>query len=122
MSKVQEFVIPCTSYDGYHIWSNEKDAQKQKQKLYQALVNTSWYFGTKRVELAEHEGKVKKIDDEKSQALLDENNIQTQQELAEAFNFDQSVISRYLHGMGMVKKLGNWIAHELRQKRKDFLH
>lgn len=91
------------------------------------------------VEDAQREGRPKKFEDEKLQALLDEDNKQTQQELAEALNVDQSVVSRRLHGMGMIQKLGNWIPHELterqmecrkitseiflqRQQRKGFLH
>ncbi|GJQ74341.1 hypothetical protein Trydic_g21223 [Trypoxylus dichotomus] len=59
------------------------------------------------------------IGNEELQALLDEDNIQTQQELAEALNVDQSVVGRRLHGMGMFQKLENWISHESTERQME---
>lgn len=50
---------------------------------------------------------------EKLQASLDEDNTQTQQELSEALNIDQSVVYRYIFRMWMVQEFGHWIPHEL---------
>lgn len=80
-----------------------------------------------------------KFVDTELQALLDEDDGQTQQQLAEQLNVDQSTISRRLKDMGKILKVGRWVPHELnerqqenrksvcemllaRQQRKGFLH
>lgn len=91
------------------------------------------------VEDKQRSGRPKKIDDEKLEALLDEDPSQTQEQFAEALNVTQAAISIRLKAMGMIQKEGNWVPHELkprdverrfftcellfqRQKRKGFLH
>lgn len=59
----------------------------------------------------------KYFEDEKMQALLEENNTQMQQELAKAFHVDQFLVIRCRHGMGMAQKLGNWMQCELTESR-----
>lgn len=71
------------------------------------------------VEDAEREGRPRKCEDETLQALLDEDNTQTQQELAEALHVDQSVVSRRLRGMGMVQKFGKWLPHALTERQME---
>jgi len=73
------------------------------------------------------------------QALLDEDDTQSQKMLAEQLDVSQAAISMRLHAMGKVPKIGKWVPHELndrqierrqntcqillaRQKRKSFLH
>jgi len=72
------------------------------------------------------------------QALLDEDDTQSQKMLAEQLDVSQAISMR-LHAMGKVQKTGKWMPHELndrqmerrqntcqillaRQKRKSFLH
>lgn len=87
----------------------------------------------------EREGSPKKFDDTELEALLCEDPCQTENELAEQLNVNQSSVSRRLHAMGMVQKFETWVPHELkdrdierrkticemllqRQQRKGFLH
>ena len=81
----------------------------------------------------------KKFTDNELQALLDEDDTQTQQELADQLNVTQKTISIRLKAMGKIQKVGKWVPHELnerqqenrkttcemlldRYKRKSFLH
>jgi len=85
------------------------------------------------------ENRPRKIEDYQLQALLDENDTQSQKMLAEQLGVSQAAISMRLHSMGKVQKIGKWVPHELndrqmkrrqntcqillvRQKRKSFLH
>uniref|UniRef100_A0A1I7XB13 ABC transporter domain-containing protein n=1 Tax=Heterorhabditis bacteriophora TaxID=37862 RepID=A0A1I7XB13_HETBA len=46
-------------------------------------------------------------------SLLDENPSQTQEELAEQLGVGKATVSRRLHEMGKIRKLGRWAPHEL---------
>lgn len=91
------------------------------------------------VEDKDRSGKPKSFEDEELEALLDEDSYQTQEELAESLGVTQQAISKRLHALGMIQKLGNWVPYDLeprqvekrffacqlllqRQKRKGFLH
>ena len=69
------------------------------------------------------------------QALLDEDDTQSQKMLAKQLGVSQAAISMRLHATRKVQKIGKWVPHELnnkqmerrqillaRQKRKSFLH
>jgi len=88
---------------------------------------------------AARSGKRKSFDDAELQALLDEDDTQTQRQLAEALGVQQQAISKRLRAMGKIQKCGKWVPHELterqmenrkvtcemllqRYKRKSFLH
>jgi len=81
----------------------------------------------------------KKFEDHELQALLDEDDTQTQQQLADQLNVTREAVSKRLKAMGKIQKVGKWVPHELnerqmenrkticqmllaRQKRKPFLH
>jgi len=81
----------------------------------------------------------KKFEDSELQALLDENNAQTQQHLADQLNVTREAVSIRLKSMGKIQKMRKWVPHELnerqqenrkttcemllaRYKRKSFLH
>jgi len=53
------------------------------------------------------------------QALLDEDNTQSQKMLAEQLGVSQVAISMRLHAMGKVQKIGKWVPHELIGKWSD---
>lgn len=61
----------------------------------------------------ERPGQPKKFEYAELQALLDENAVQTQKELALELNVDRATISRHLHAMGKIRKLGRWVPHQL---------
>uniref|UniRef100_A0A1I7XI98 HTH_48 domain-containing protein n=1 Tax=Heterorhabditis bacteriophora TaxID=37862 RepID=A0A1I7XI98_HETBA len=46
-------------------------------------------------------------------SLLDENPLQTRKELAEQAGVDKATVSRRLHEMGKIRKLGKWVPYEL---------
>jgi len=59
--------------------------------------------------------KPKKFEDSELQALLDEDDAQTQQQLANQLNVTREVSIR-LKSMGKIQKMGKWIPHELNEK------
>uniref|UniRef100_A0A1I7XH59 HTH_48 domain-containing protein n=1 Tax=Heterorhabditis bacteriophora TaxID=37862 RepID=A0A1I7XH59_HETBA len=46
-------------------------------------------------------------------SLLDENPLQTRKELAEQPGVDKAKVSRRLHEMGKIRKIGKWVPYEL---------
>jgi [histone H3]-lysine36 N-dimethyltransferase SETMAR len=81
----------------------------------------------------------KQFEDDELQSLLDEDDAQTQQQLADSLGVYRSTISLRLSAMGKVQKEGKWDPHELteqqqknrrttceillgRQQRKSFMH
>ena len=54
----------------------------------------------------------KKFEDSDLQALLDDDDAQTQQQLADQLNVTQEVISIHLKAMGKIQKMGKWVPHE----------
>lgn len=80
-----------------------------------------------------------KFNDEELEELLAQDNTQTQDELAEALGVTRSAISKRLHALGKIQKLGRWVPHSLtfsqkmrrltvckelleRYQKKSFLH
>ena len=76
---------------------------------------------------------------EDHQALLDEDDAQTQQQLTDQLKVTREAISLWLKAMGKIQKVGKWVPHELNEtqqengktscemllarfKRKSFLH
>ena len=87
----------------------------------------------------EHGKPQKRYEDVELQALLDEDDSQTQKQLAEQLSVSQQAVSNRLREMGKIQKTGRWVPHELdgrqmerrkntceillaRYKRKSFLH
>ena len=82
-------------------------------------------------------GQPKKFEDKELEALLEEDQSQTQEELAESSGVTQQAVSVRLRTMGMIQKQGNW-PYELKlrnverrfltceqliqRQRKGFLH
>lgn len=81
----------------------------------------------------------KTFEDAELQALLDDDDTQSQQQLAEQLTVSKMTISRRLRAMGKIQKTGKWVPHELddrqlerrkatceillaRYKRKSYLH
>jgi len=91
------------------------------------------------VEDKPHFGQPKKFEDKELEALLEEDQNQTQEELVESLRVIQQAVSVRLRAMRMIQKQGNWMSYELksrdverrfftceqliqRQQRKDFLY
>ncbi|GFV34297.1 mariner Mos1 transposase [Trichonephila clavipes] len=61
----------------------------------------------------------KNFEDAELQALLDEDDGQTQEHLAEQLNVDQSTVSRRFKAMSKIIKVRSWVPHELTDRRKE---
>ncbi len=59
------------------------------------------------------------FNEEKLNALIHENPRQTTRELAETMQISHMTISRHLHSMGKVQKLGSWVPHQLDDRNKN---
>ena len=69
----------------------------------------------------ERSGRSKTIEDADLQTLLDEDDTQTQDQLAEALNMTRQGISKRLHAMGKIQKEGKWVPHELTERQMENL-
>jgi len=58
----------------------------------------------------------KKFEDKELEALLEENQSQTQEKLAESLGVTQQTVSVRLRAMGMIHKQGNWVPYELKPR------
>ena len=61
----------------------------------------------------------KKFQDNELQALLDEDNAQTQQQLADQLNMTRKTVSIRLKAMGKIQKVGKWVPHELNERQQE---
>lgn len=61
----------------------------------------------------------KKFEDVDLQALLDEDDAQTQEQLAATLQCDRSSISTRLKKMGKIQKGTRWVPHELNDRQKE---
>jgi len=61
-------------------------------------------------------GQPKKFEDKELEALLEEDQSQTQEELAESLRVTQQAVSVRLRAMGMIQKQGNWVPYELKSR------
>jgi len=53
------------------------------------------------------------------QALLDEDDSQTQKQLSEQLSVSQQAISNCLREMGKIQKVGRWVPHELNERQME---
>lgn len=67
----------------------------------------------------DRENRPRKFQDEELQALLDADNTQTQQMLAEQLGVTHQAISDRLKAMGKVQKMGKWVPHELNERQQE---
>ena len=65
------------------------------------------------------ENRPRKVEDCQLQALLDDDDTQSQNMLAEQLGVSQAAISMRLHAMGKVQKIGKWVPHELNDKQME---
>ena len=65
------------------------------------------------------ENRPRKVEDCQLQALLDEDDTQSQKMLAEQLGISQEDISMRLHAMRKVQKIGKWVLHELNDRQME---
>lgn len=63
----------------------------------------------------ERPGQPKRFKDVELQALLDEDDSQSQKRLADQLSVSQQAVSDRLCAMGMEQKVGRWVPHELNE-------
>ena len=63
------------------------------------------------------ENRPRKVEDHQLQALLDQNDTQTQKMLAKQLAVTQPAISMRLCSMGKIQKIGKWMPHALNDKQ-----
>ncbi|GFW24574.1 mariner Mos1 transposase [Trichonephila clavipes] len=73
-------------------------------------------YGDFEVEDQHGGGREKVFEDAESEALLDQDSYQTQQELSGSLGVIQQAISKRLKVMGMIQKQGNWVPYELKPR------
>lgn len=61
----------------------------------------------------------KKFEDSELQGLLDEDDSQTQQELADQLHVTQKAVSKRLKAMGKIQKMSKWVPHELNERQQE---
>ena len=61
----------------------------------------------------------KKFEDSELQALLDEDDAQTQQQFADQLNVIREAVSIRLKSMGKIQKMGKWVPHELNERQQE---
>jgi len=78
-----------------------------------------WFrrFNDDNFDLNDKKRENRKVEDCQLQALLDENDTQSQKMLAEQLDVSQAVISMRLHAM--VQKIGKWVPHELNNRQME---
>ena len=67
----------------------------------------------------EHGKPPKRYEDAKLKALLDEDDAQTQKQLAEQLEVSQQAVSNRLREMGKIQKVGRWVPHELNERQME---
>ena len=63
-----------------------------------------------------HSGQPKNFEDKELEALLEEDQSQTQEDHAESLGITQQAVSVRLRAMGMIQKQGNWVPYELKPR------
>ena len=61
-------------------------------------------------------GQPKIFEDQELEVLLEEDQSQTQEELAESLGVTQQAVSVRLGAMGIIQKQGNWVPYELKSR------
>lgn len=61
----------------------------------------------------------KKFEDDELQALLDTDDTQTQQDLADQLHVTREAVSMRLKAMGKIQKVGKWVPHELNERQEE---
>lgn len=64
-------------------------------------------------------GQPKKFNDDELQSLLNEDDAQTQEQLAASLNVTRQAISLRLHAMGKIQKEGKWMPYQLTDRNKE---
>lgn len=67
----------------------------------------------------EHGKPPQKFEDAELQELLDEDDCQSQIQLADTLNVTQAAVSKRLHKMGKIQKEGKWVPYELTERQKE---
>lgn len=95
-------------------YGDNAPSQKTCERWFNRFKN-----GNFNLEDAEHPGQPKKFEDTDLEALLKEDDAQTQQHLADALHVSQQAISDRLRALGKIQKEGKWIPYALNERNKE---
>lgn len=87
--------------------------ERTSQKWFSRFRNSNFDMSD-----APRSGRRSNFDEDRLNQLLQENSRQTTRELANEMDVDQATISRHLHKIGKVQKLGSWVPHVLNEHDK----
>uniref|UniRef100_A0A6M2DL09 Putative transposase n=1 Tax=Xenopsylla cheopis TaxID=163159 RepID=A0A6M2DL09_XENCH len=112
----------------YHLNKNASEAHRILVEAYGELALgrtqcNEWFnkfkSGNFNVRNEERGRPPKKFADAELQALLDEDDSQTQEMMAEQLNVTQKTISLRLKSMGLTLKVGRWVPHTLTERQQE---
>lgn len=107
----------------------KKSAADSHRMLLEAYSNSTlsestcrdWFhrFKDENYDLSDkkRENRPKKVEDNQLQALLDEDDTQSQKMLAKQLGDTQAAISLRLRAMEKIQKVGKWVPHELNDRQ-----
>ncbi|UYV75708.1 SETMAR [Cordylochernes scorpioides] len=98
------------------IFNLKKSATEAHQMLYNVYENNAPSLRTCQENT---ENPQKKFEDEELQALLNEDDAQTQEQLADSLNVTRQAVSLRLYTVEKIQKEGKWLPHELSEKNKE---
>jgi len=111
------FHLKKTAAESYRLLGEAYDEHAPLQKTCERWFQR-FKIGDFDVADKEH-GKSPKNENMELQALLDEDDSQTQKQLAEQLSVCQQVVSNQLREMGNIQKVGRWVSHELKRQRRE---
>ena len=80
-----------------------------------------WWFkfskGDKSLEAEEHSGWPLKDDNDQLKAIIEADSLTTTREVAQELSIDHSIVIWHLKSIGKVKRLYQWLSHELTRKK-----
>lgn len=112
----------------FHQKKKAADCREFLHKVHDDRAPSIWTAGTwfrrfknddSSVDAAERSGRPSAVNTEDRQAILDENNTQSQGMKAEQPNEDRSTISRRQHAMETIQKSKKWVSHELTHRQVE---
>jgi len=80
------------------------------------MVSTFQGWRFQFIENKPRSGQPKKFEDKELEALLEEDQSQTQKEFVESLKVTQQAVSVRLRAMGMIQKQGNSVPYELKPR------
>jgi len=114
------FHLKKTTAESYRLLREAYGEHTPSQKTYERWFQC-FKIGDFDIVNKEHGKPPKKYEDVELQALLDEDDSQTQKQLVEQLSVSQQAVSNRLRGMGKIQKVDRWVPHmsELNERQME---